>query len=211
MSNTDPPNSAAISGPNQSNLTQRLNAGDHADRELMRYVYQEMERLARRALRQGPRGPTLSTGSVLNEAYLKIFSGENAPAFRDRGHFLATAATAMRHVLVDYARARAAEKRGAGAVAAFNALDSLASGELAIADHADQIVAIDEALALLDALDERARKVFDMRFIAGFEVSDVAQALGISEPTVKRDARFARAFVGDKLGWATSVAALGTS
>jgi RNA polymerase sigma-70 factor, ECF subfamily len=196
--------SSASSEPNQANLTQRLNAGDHSDRELMRYVYQEMERLARRAMRQGPRGPTLSTGAVLNEAYLKIFSGDNAPAFRDRGHFLATAATAMRHVLVDYARVRAAEKRGAGAIQSLDALESLASGELVIADNAHQIVAIHEALELLDALDQRARKVFDMRFIAGFEVSDVAQALGVSEPTIKRDARFARAFVGDKLGWAVS-------
>ncbi len=191
MSNAKPPDHA--------NLTQRLNAADHHDRELMAYVYREMERLARRALRQGARGPTLSTGAVVNEAYLKIFAADETHRFNDRGHFLATAATAMRHILVDYARSRLAEKRGSGGVIS---LDSLASTDFAIEDDSGQIVAINDALDALDKLDPRARQVFEMRFIAGIDVVDVAAALGVSEPTVKRDARFARAFIGEKLDWA---------
>lgn len=185
---------------NHANLTQRLNAGDHHDRELMTYVYHEMERLARRALRQGARGPTLSTGSVVNEAYVRIFAADQSHRFNDRGHFLATAATAMRHILVDYARSRMAQKRGSGNVISF---DSMASVDLAIEDDSGQIVAINDAIEALDQLDPRARRVFEMRFIAGIEVVDVAAALGISEPTVKRDARFARAFIGEKLNWTT--------
>lgn len=180
-------------------LTERLNAADRTDRDLMAYVHAEMQRLARSAMRHGDRGVTLSTGAVVNEAFLKLF-GQGQQRFRDRGHFLAIAATAMRQVLVDHARARLAEKRGGGQVTSLDALDGF---DVAIEADAEQIVAIDEALGALDALDNRARKVFELRFFAGLEVEDVAEALGISTPTVKRDARFARAFIGERLGWQT--------
>ena len=94
-------------------LTDRLNSADRTDRELMAYVHAEMQRLARSAMRHGDRGLTLSTGAVVNEAFLKLF-GQGQQRFRDRGHFLAIAATAMRQVLVDHARSRLAEKRGGG-------------------------------------------------------------------------------------------------
>lgn len=178
-------------------LTQRLNAGSLAeDRELMNYVYREMRRLAQRALQMGQAAPTLSTGAVVNEAYLRLF-GEAPHRFNDRGHFLAMAATAMRHILVDYARARMAEKRGAGNVVS---LDELSVLNAALDQDAEQIAAIDEALVALAALDPRACKVFEMRVLADIDISDVAKALGLSEPTVKRDARFAKAFVAERLG-----------
>lgn len=175
-------------------LTERLNAAAREDRELMAYVHAEMQRLARSALRRGERGVTLSTGAVVNEAYLKLF-GQGQQRFRDRGHFLAIAATAMRQVLVDYARARLAGKRGSGQV---TSLDALEHFDFAVDADAEQIVAIDAAL---DALDVRARRVFELRFFAGLEVEEVAEAMAISAPTVKRDARFARAFIGEQLGW----------
>jgi RNA polymerase sigma factor (TIGR02999 family) len=178
------------------NLTARLNAADTVDPELMRYVVGEMERLARRAIRRGARGPTLATGDLVNDAYIKIFS-KNAHRFQDRGHFLATAATAIRHILVDYARARLSQKRHASEVLS---LDDLATSDIAISDQAGQIMAIDSALIALQQLDPRARQVFEMRFIAGCEVEQVAKALSISEATVKRDARFARVFVAERLG-----------
>ncbi len=178
-------------------LTERLNAAAHDDRELMAYVHAEMQRLARSALHRGERGVTLCTGAVVNEAYLKLF-GQGQQRFRDRGHFLAIAATAMRQVLVDYARARLAGKRGGGQV---TSLDALEHFDFAIDADAEQIVAIDAALAALDALDPRARQVFELRFFAGLEVEEVAAAIAISAPTVKRDARFARAFIGEQLGW----------
>ena len=158
-----------------------------------------MQRLARSAMRHGDRGLTLSTGAVVNEAFLKLF-GQGQQRFRDRGHFLAIAATAMRQVLVDHARSRLAEKRGGGQVTSLDAIDGF---DVAIEADAEQIVAIDEALGALDTLDSRARKVFELRFFAGLEVEDVAEVLGVSAPTVKRDARFARAFIGERLGWQT--------
>lgn len=178
-------------------LTERLNIAARDDRELMAYVHAEMERLARSALRRNERGVTLSTGAVVNEAYLKLF-GQGQQHFRDRGHFLAIAATAMRQILVDHARARLAEKRGAGQI---TSLDALERFDFAVDADAEQIVAIDAALLALDALDHRARTVFELRFFAGLEVDDVAAALALSAPTVKRDARFARAFIGEQLGW----------
>ncbi|HRG15556.1 MAG TPA: ECF-type sigma factor [Pseudomonadota bacterium] len=180
-------------------LTDRLNSADRTDRELMAYVHAEMQRLARSAMRHGDRGLTLSTGAVVNEAFLKLF-GQGQQRFRDRGHFLAIAATAMRQVLVDHARSRLAEKRGGGQVTSLDAIDGF---DVAIEADAEQIVAIDEALGALDTLDSRARKVFELRFFAGLEVEDVAEVLGVSAPTVKRDARFARAFIGERLGWQT--------
>lgn len=150
-------------------------------------------------MRHGDRGLTLSTGAVVNEAFLKLF-GQGQQRFRDRGHFLAIAATAMRQVLVDHARSRLAEKRGGGQVTSLDAIDGF---DVAIEADAEQIVAIDEALGALDTLDSRARKVFELRFFAGLEVEDVAEVLGVSAPTVKRDARFARAFIGERLGWQT--------
>ncbi len=179
-------------------LTGRLNQADRGDRELMAYVQAEMERLARRALRQGARGATLCTGAVVNEAYLRLF-GEHQKRFRDRGHFLATAATAMRHVLVDYARARLAVKRGSGGV--LEPLDLSGRNDIAIDAEAEQLIGIDRAVDALDKLDSRARQVFELRFFAGLEVEDVAVAMAISEATVKRDARFAKAFIAEQLEW----------
>lgn len=178
-------------------LTERLNAAERDDRQLMAYVYAEMERLARQALRRSERGVTLQTGAVVNEAYLKLF-GQGRQQFRDRGHFLAIAATAMRQILVDHARARLADKRGAGQIAARVTLDE---GDIDVDADALQLVAIDAALSELARLDARASRVFELRFFAGMDIEAVAAALQVSAPTVKRDARFARAFIGERLGW----------
>lgn len=185
-------------GPEFDHLTERLNAIDREDRGLVAFVHAEMKRLAHRAIRPQDRGVTMATDVLVNEAYLKLF-GQDAARFRDRGHFLAIAATAMRQLLLDHARARLAEKRGAGHV---TSLDALGRVDAAVNCDAEQLVAIDAALDALDTLDRRARRVFELRYFAALEVEEVAEALGVSSPTVKRDARFARAFVGDRLGLA---------
>ncbi|MFO1495875.1 MAG: ECF-type sigma factor [Lysobacterales bacterium] len=178
-------------------LTERLNAAERDDHALMAYVYAEMQRLARQALRRSERGVTLQTGAVVNEAYLKLF-GQGRQQFRDRGHFQAIAATAMRQILVDHARARLADKRGAGQLFATPTLDE---GEIDLDADALQLVAIDAALTELARLDGRASQVFELRFFAGLDIDEVAAALGVSAPTVKRDARFARVFIAERLGW----------
>ena len=177
--------------------TARLNIAARDDHPLMAYVHAEMYRLARRALGSDQRQITLSTGVIVNEAYLKLFSHDTLK-FRDRGHFLAIAATAMRQILLDHARQRLAEKRGSGDVLEWDALGGI---DVGVKCSAEEMVAIDAALRALAQLDPRACRVFEMRFFGGMEVAEVGAALGISTPTVKRDARFGRAFISEQLGW----------
>jgi len=176
--------------------TARLNLAARDDHQLMAYVHAEMQRLARRALGPSQRQITLSTGVIINETYLKLF-GQGPAQFRDRGHFLAIAARAMRQILTDHARQRLAEKRGAGNLAEWDALDGI---DVGIECSAAEMLDIDAALQALAQQDARACQVFELRFFAGLEVTEVAAALGISAPTVKRDARFSRAFINDYLG-----------
>ncbi|HIG76142.1 MAG TPA: sigma-70 family RNA polymerase sigma factor [Bacteroidetes bacterium] len=156
--------------------------------QLLPLVYAELRRIASRHL-GGGRGPeTLQTTALVHEAYLRL-AGSPADV-ADRAHFFAVASTAMRHVLVDYARRRHALKRGGGAHAT-----TLSGKALALDARADEVLALDDALGRLAVLDERLAKVVEMRFFGGMDVEEVAQALGVSDRTVKRDWRKARAFL----------------
>jgi RNA polymerase sigma factor (TIGR02999 family) len=160
--------------------------------EVLRLVYADLERIARAELARHRRGATLDTGALVHEAYLKLFD-RTAASFESRKHFFATAAKAMRHVVIDYARARLAERRGAGAQHV--PLDALVGGPLAVDRQAEQLIDIDRALARLATLDERLAQVVELRFFAGLEVSEIAALLGVSEPTIKRDTRAAKAYL----------------
>ena len=163
----------------------------------MHAVYDDLLVIARAELARHRRGQTLNTRALVNEAYLKLFSANAAVDFESRKHFFATAAQAMRQVVIDYARARMTDRRGAGAE--HIALDDLNGLALPVDAQADQLVAIDAAMQKLSLLDQRLVSVVELRFFAGLEVAAIAELLGVSEPTVKRDTRAAKAFLQREL------------
>jgi RNA polymerase sigma factor (TIGR02999 family) len=160
-----------------------------AARELFALLYQELRRLARAQLRRQRNQDSLATTGLVHEAYVKL-ADQSRLDLRDRGHFLSLAARAMRQIVVDHARRRGSLKRGGAAMGAV--LDEAkVAGEAKGAD----ILALDEALARLETLDERISRIVEMRFFGGLSVEETAGALGVSERTVKRDWQKARAFL----------------
>src|SRR3954453_18036741 len=158
-------------------------------------VYNELHQLAARKLRGERDSHTLSTTALVHEAWLEL-NKLNRIQWQNRGHFLAIAAQAMRRILIDYAVARRRDKRGGGQVVV-----SLEDGDaLAIAhERADELVSLDEALARLQAIDERQARVVECRFFGGMSVEETADALNISPATVKRDWAIARAWLNREL------------
>jgi RNA polymerase sigma factor (TIGR02999 family) len=160
-----------------------------APRELFVILYQELRNLARLQLRRRQQ-QSLATTGLVHEAYLKL-ADHSQLELRDRGHFLALAAKAMRQILVDHARKRSAAKRGAAI--GLGALDEAA---IAVADtKASELLALDDALVRLEALDPHLARVVEVRFFAGLSVKEAADALGLSERTVKREWQKAKAFL----------------
>lgn len=154
--------------------------------QLMPLVYKELRQMARRYMRQQPVGHTFQTTELIHEAYLKI-ANQNEHDWQNRAHFFGVAAQAMRHILVDYARAKSRKKRGGWQDrVSFNEELNVA------AESADEVVALDEALGELAALDERKAKVVELKFFGGLNTEEVAEVLKISPETVKRDWRFSR-------------------
>ena len=171
-------------------------AAEPAGRDrLFELVYDDMVRIARAQLSRNQRGNTLDTRALVSEAYLKL---ERAGFdYANRKHFYATVACAMRQVAVDYARTRLAERHGGGAV--FVDIEDMANHPLPVDAQAEQLIAIDDALGKLAKLDERLVKVIELRFFAGLEVKEIAELLEVSEPTIKRDTRAAKAFLQREL------------
>lgn len=161
---------------------------------LMALVYDELHAMARRQLRRRRPGQTLTTTALVHEAYLKLLDHPTA-SFQDRAHFLSVAALAMRHILVDSARRRVARKRGGDRVQiTFDEL-RLGGGEPGTEDRAVEVLALDRALTSLAALNERLSKLVELRFFAGLTEEEIAEVMGTSERTVRRDWRKARAFL----------------
>ena len=149
-------------------------------------VYEELKRAARAQLRR--MRDDFQTTALVHEAYLKL--GGAQLAAQDRNHLLALSARAMRQVLVDDARARKADKRGGGQDA-LTLTASLGNAERAAVD----VLALDELLGALHTLDERAAQIVELRYFGGYEEAEIAQMLGLSDRTVRRDWRKARAFL----------------
>ena len=168
----------------------------HAQERLYAHVYRELHRLAERQLR-GDRDHGGAT-SLVHEAYFKL-SRANSP-FNDRQHFFATAARAMRQILIDRARERMTERRGGGVRA--QTLEGVAM-EVSAGGHDDELLALNQALDQLGQLDPRLAQVVEMRFFGGLELSEIAPLLEVSERTLKRDWRRARAFLYQALGAGT--------
>jgi len=175
-------------------ITRLLDAwreGDaHAGDALFAVVYDDLRMLARRQLVQLRAGQTLAPTALVHEAYLK-FAERSAPDVVDRSHFLAVAARAMRHVVIDYMRRRESQKRDPGARVL------TLEGDAAAADAASPVdlIAMNEALTQLEKLDPRQARIVELRFFGGLELEEIAKELDVSARTVKRDWRKARAFL----------------
>jgi RNA polymerase sigma-70 factor, ECF subfamily len=152
----------------------------------MPLVYDELRRMARRYMRRQPSGHSLQTTELIHEAYLKLARQEKKQ-WQNRAHFFGVAAKAMRHILVDYARAKTSKKYGGWQERVTFADDAAIS-----AGHSGDVVALDDALNRLAILDERKSRVVEMKFFGGLKTEEIADVLKISPETVKRDWRFAR-------------------
>ncbi len=157
-------------------------------------VYDELRRLAAARLRAERAGHTLSATALVHEAYLKLVNQDRVD-WQNRAHFFAIAARAMRRILMDYAIARNAEKRGGGA-------PMVTLGEDSARQEAnfDDLLAVNEALSRLGKLDARQERVVELRFFGGLTLEEVAGVLEISLASVNRDWRAARAFLTAELG-----------
>lgn len=166
---------------------------DDALRELFAAVYEELRRVAHRHMGGEQTGHTLGTTGLVHEAYLELARLDRI-RWPGRAYVLAAASQAMRRILVDYAVARRAEKRGGGVVA--EPLDDAVA--MAVRDG-EQLLALDAALTSLAALSERSARVVECRFYGGMSVEETAEALDVSVATVKRDWTTARAYLNREL------------
>jgi RNA polymerase sigma factor (TIGR02999 family) len=173
-----------------SKLLLNWGQGDQDAREaLIPLVYDELRRLARRHLRRERPDHTLQSAALVNEAYLRLIR-QDQPQWQNRAHFFGVAAQLMRHILVDHARNRAAAKRGAGVPKL--ALDP----ELALPkERGVDLVALDDALNQLAALDPQQSRVVELRFFGGLSIEETSVVLGTSPATVKREWATARAWL----------------
>ena len=175
-------------------IVDRLASGEGAAAEaLMPVVYDELRRLARGYVRR-ERARSVQATELVHEVYLRL-AGDRPRRWRGRTHFLAIAAISMRRVLVERARARGAAKRGGDRVQVTLG-DALAATPGAAVD----MLALDEALSSLAALDARQARVVELRFFGGLTVEETAEETGVSPATVKRDWTLARAWLKRKLG-----------
>ena len=182
--------SLRTSDPSAHRVTELLlswRAGDEgALAQLVPLVFDELRRLARRHMRTERNGHVLQTTALVNEAYVRLIDLSRV-RWQDRAHFFAMASRLMRRILVDFARAGAAKKRGGE-----HHIVSL-EGHAAIGNSPDaDLVALDDALNALAKIDERKSQVVEMRFFGGLSVEETAESLGVSPETVMRDWRMAK-------------------
>jgi RNA polymerase sigma factor (TIGR02999 family) len=168
-------------------------ASDSGVAGVLPYVYDELRNLADGLLRGERTHHTLQATALVHEAYMRL-AGSNGRQWTDRSHFFRLAAKTMRHILVDHARARAADKRGGGAAGQL-----LTDTSLLTDGNYGEILEIDEALGELFTLAPQKAQIVEMRFYGGCTIEETAEALGVSTATVERDWRFARAWLKSKL------------
>ena len=173
---------------------------DAMDR-LVPLVYEELARIAHRQLRLEVTGHTLSTTALVHEAFLRLVDQTRAQ-WADRAQFFGVAAHSMRRVLVDHARRHRAARRGGvnRRDVSLEALEASDAANLAVGDRADILVAMDEALERLAALDSRQARVVECRFFGGLTEAETAEALGVTARTVARDWVKARGWLYQELG-----------
>jgi RNA polymerase sigma factor (TIGR02999 family) len=198
-------------GPKEAVMSdERVKAGDHshaitsllgelrkgnkdAEEQLIPLIYQELHRLAGHYMRGEREGHTLQTSALVNEAYMRLAGGHSFD-WKNRAHFFGTAAHVMRRVLVDHARNRHAQKRGGSAEKV-----SLENAFVYTDAQSWQVVAVHEALSKLEKWDERQCRIVELRFFAGLNVEETAEALDLSPTTVKREFQMAKAWLYGEL------------
>ena len=177
-----------------THLVARSVAGDaDAAAEMFPIVYDELRRLAAAALRRERAHHTLQPTALVHEAFLRLAGAPDMP-WQNRAHFVAIAARAMRRVLVDHARERNALKRGSGEVRL-----SLENIDVPAATSDVDLVALDDAIARLAAVDERQARIVELRFFGGLTVEETAVLVETSDRTVKREWQLARAWLKREL------------
>ncbi|MGA2216889.1 MAG: sigma-70 family RNA polymerase sigma factor [Terracidiphilus sp.] len=176
-------------------LLTQLSQGDKSVIErLMPLVYDELHLRASRYMRQERAGHTLQPTALVHEAYLKLV-GQREASFRNRAHFFAIASQLMRRILIDHARARLTVRRGgdqAGLSLQYAALEYAAQLRT---DTPQGMIAVDDALQKLKALDPRQEQIVEMRFFGGLTVEETAEVLGVSTRTIEREWTVARAWL----------------
>jgi RNA polymerase sigma factor (TIGR02999 family) len=161
---------------------------------LIPLVYDDLRRIAHRRLRAERAGHTLGTTAVVHEAYLQLVDQATA-TWRDRAHFFAVAARVIRHILIDYARRRGAQKRGGGEVQ-FSLREDLTGSD----PKTVELLELDQALSRLAEFDPRLERIVECRFFGGMTMEDTATALGVSQRTAERDWTRAKAYLYQALG-----------
>jgi len=181
-------------------ITRHLREWSSGDPEalarLLPVIYEELRRLARAQLAREGSGHTLQPTALVHEIYLRLTEGEGK-LFASRGRFFAYAACLMRHILVDHARARLAGKRGGGATI-LRLEEALEVSDPSRPDLVD-VLAVDEALRRLEALDERQARIVELRYFGGLTVPEAAEALGLSPASVDRSWKVARLWLAREM------------
>jgi len=171
-------------------LLNKLGDGDqNAASQLVPLVYQELRRMAAQCLRHERPGHTLQATALVHEAYIKL-AGQRDAKWQNRAHFFAVASQLMRRILVDYARAQLRGKRG-GKQQKVSLDDSL----LVSPDRTDELLAVNESLALLEAMDPRQGRIVELRYFGGLTVDETAEVLQVSSKTVLREWNVAKAWL----------------
>jgi RNA polymerase sigma-70 factor, ECF subfamily len=177
-------------GEEVTKLLVEWNNGNAAAKDLLvPMLYDELRRLAESYLRREGSAATLQATALVHEAYLRLV-GNNLPDWQSRAHFFGVAANLMRQILVDHARRQKSAKRGGGAlrVSLDEALDFAP-------EKSSEIIALDDALHSLAAVDERKCRIIELRFFGGFTLEETAQTLGVSIATVGKEQRLAEAWL----------------
>ena len=189
------PSAAEERSPDSSEVTQLLrqwsDGDDDAFERLLPLVYDDLRAIAHNRLESERTGHTLQTTALVHEAYVRLADGVEID-WTDRAHFFAIASRVVRRVLVDYARRSQAEKRGGGATHV-ELVPEMASADPRAEVH--DVLALDDALTELARHDPRLEQVVEHRFFGGMSVKETAAVLGVSERTVERDWRRARAYL----------------
>ncbi len=176
-----------------------MNETQEVIKDLMPELYEELRKIARSLFKAESSRHTLEPTAVVNEAYLKLVE-QSRTNWKSPGHICSVAAMMMRRILVDHARQRCAEKRGGN----FERVDSAKLQESFTLDRHEEVIEIDELLQQLAALNARHARIAELKYFAGLTNSETADALEVSEFTVKNDWRIARAWLLAKLNGAVS-------
>jgi len=183
--------------PDVTVMLQRMEQGDpQAADELLPLVYDELRKLASAKMAREPAGQTLQPTALVHEAWLRL-GGDQQPSWQNRAHFFASAAEAMRRILIERARRRRAVRHGGGLERVD--VDDPALGIAAPAAADDELLAVHETLDRLAAHDARKAELVKLRYFAGLTVEQAAEVLGIAVPTAKRDWTYARAWLFDEI------------